>query len=102
MKNSIYCKTTSKGVHSFYLKTEEGSFFLFYQNYRKGVNDYFKRGVCIEDATNFKRSRTDNALCRTMSKIYMYIKYAEKENGIEVLKQTAKRNQKYGKREMYA
>ena len=59
-------------------------------------------GVCIEDATNFKRSRTDNALCRTMSKIYMYVKCAEKENGIEVLKQTVKRNQKYGKREMYA
>ena len=32
---------------------------------------------------------------RTMGKIPMYIKYIEKENAIEVLEQTKKRNAKY-------
>ena len=91
-RNIIYCRTESKGVHTFYLRSEYGDHFLFYQDYRRGVNEYFKRGVTLEDATNFKKSKFDDAIIRTMSKLYMYIKYTEKENGIEILNQTIKKN----------
>ena len=50
MKNTIYCKTTSRGVHSFYLKVNGKEYFLFTQSYRRGVNDCFKKGICIEQA----------------------------------------------------
>ena len=92
IRNSIYCRTESKGTHTFYLRSKYGDYFLFCQDYRSGANEYFKRGVALEDATDYKKSRFDNAIIRTMSKIYMYIKYTEKENGIEILNQTIKKN----------
>ena len=91
-KNRIYCRTESKGVHTFYLESIYGDYFLFCQDYRTGVNQYFKRGVTLEEATDYKKSRFDNAIIRTMSKLYMYIRYVEKENGIEILNQTIKKN----------
>ena len=101
MKNTIYCKTTSKGTHSFYLKNEGNEYFLFSQEYRKGVNDYYKLGVNLDKAADFTKSKFDSAIIRTMSKIFMYIKYIEKEYGIEVLRQTMKKNKKYSKSRMY-
>ena len=101
MKNTIYCKTMSKGVHSFYLKVNGKEYLLFTQSYRRGVNDYFKKGICIEQATDFGRSKFDSAVMRTMSKIFMYVKYIEKEYDIQILKQTIKRNKKL-KTKIYA
>lgn len=94
MKATIYCEPTSRGVHSFFLITSESEYFLFSQDYRKGVHEYFNKGVRIEDATDFSKSHRDNAIRKTMTKIPMYIKYIEKEYGIEVLEQTKKRNRK--------
>lgn len=92
MKATIYCEPTSKGVHSFFLITAEEKYFLFSQDYRQGVHDYYKKGVLLEEATNFSKSHRDNAIRRTMTKIPMYIKYIEKEYGVEILEQTKKRN----------
>jgi hypothetical protein len=69
---------------------------LFHQNYRKGVSEYYRNGVSINEAINFGRSKKDDALMRTMQKLPMYLKYAEKEYGIQVLNQTIKKNKKYG------
>ena len=102
MKNTIYCKTTSKATHSFYLKSEGNEYFLFSQDYRKGVNDYYKGGVSLDRAADFTKSKFDSAVMLTMSKIFMYIKYIEKEYGIQVLKQTIKKNNKYNKSRLYA
>lgn len=92
MKATIYCEPTSRGVHSFFLITSGSEYFLFSQDYRKGVQEYFSKGVRIEAATDFSKSHGDNAIIKTMAKIPMYIKYVEKENGIEVLEQTKKKN----------
>lgn len=90
MKTKIYCKTTSKGVHSFYLLTESAELFLFNQPYRRGVADYFTKAIVLDEAINYSRAHEDAALMRTMTKIPMYVKYVEKEYGIEVLNRTKK------------
>ena len=92
MKATIYCKTTDKGVHSFYLAQDREEYFLFHQNFRRGVKEYFGRGVSINEAFDFGRSHHNTALIHTMEKLPAYIKYVEKEYGIEVLKQTAKKS----------
>ena len=94
MKATIFCETTAKGIHTFYLSTNGQRYYLFNQDYRKGVQEYFGRGVSINEAMNYSRSHHDRALVRTMSKIPMYIKYIEKEYAIEVFEQTQKRNSK--------
>lgn len=95
MNPKIYCKTTKKGIHSFYLQFRNETYFLFSQNYRKGVQKFYRNGVVLNDSFKHSKSRRDNAIEKTMTKIPMYIKYLEKEYGIEVLRQTANRGKKY-------
>ena len=92
MKPMIYCEATAKGVHSFYLVQDGKEHFLFHQNYRRGVAAYFRRGVRLSEAFDFGRAGRDNAILRTMQKLPAYIRYVERECGIEVLDQTIKRN----------
>ncbi|WP_456028916.1 hypothetical protein [Ruminococcus sp.] len=92
MKTTVYCKPTSKGVHSFYLLIGSEEFFLFSQAYRKGVEEYYGRGVHFDESMNYSKAHNDSAVIRTMKKIPMYVKYVEKEYVIEVLEQTKKRN----------
>ena len=96
MKTRIYCEATDQGVHSFYLIQEGKEYFLFSQNYRRGVQKYFKDGVLLSQAINYSKTHNDCALMRTMSKIPTYIRYIEKEYEIEVFEQTKKRNRKNG------
>lgn len=93
MRTCIYCKATAQGVHSFFLTTCEGEFFLFNQSYRKGVQAYFGKGVTLSESRNFAKSNHDSAVIKTMSKLPIYIRYIEREYGVLVLNQTKKRNQ---------
>ena len=92
MKTMIYCENTQQGVHSFFLMTGGEEYFLFSQNYRKGVQKYFSRGISLNDSMKFAKTKNDSAIVRTMTKLPMYIRYIEKEYEIEVYEQTKKRN----------
>ena len=94
MAIKIYCKVTNRGVHSFYLLAEGEEYFLFCQDYRKGVHNYFRKGVCLEQAKKFSKSNRDTDIMKTMSKLPLYIKYIEKEYDIAVLNQTKKKREK--------
>ena len=91
MRNMIYCEPTQQGVHSFYLITRGEKYFLFSQNYRKGVQEYFSKGVPLADSRKYAKTRNDRALIRTMTKLPMYIRYVEKEYEIELYEQAKKR-----------
>ena len=96
MKNMIYCEPTARGVHTFFLVVNGKEYFLFSQNYRKGVHAYYSKGVSLTQAVNYSKTHNDSALIRTMSKLPMYIKYVEKEYGIEVLERTKKKSRNIG------
>lgn len=93
MKNMIYCRPTAQGIHSFYITSEGEEFFLFSQNYRKGVHSYFSKGVRLDEAYDYSKTNRDSAVIKTMNKLPMYIKYIEREYGITILNQTKKRKQ---------
>ena len=95
MANTIYCETTAKGVQSFFINANGETHFLFSQNFRRGVKDYFERGVRIDEAINFKRANGNSAIIHTMEKLPAYIRYVEREYGMEVLRRTARKNQTY-------
>lgn len=92
MKATIYCKATDRGIHTFYLRSEGCDYYLFRQNYRRGVDEYFKGGVILERAIDFGKSRQNEAIQRTMQKLPSYIKYIEKEYEIQILNKTIKKN----------
>jgi len=88
---TIYCKPTAKGIHSFYLMVGTEEFFLFSQAYRKGVEEYYGRGVRIEESVKYSKAHNDSAITRTMDKIPMYVRYVEKEYDIEVFEKTKRK-----------
>lgn len=92
MKTTIYCKPTSQGIHSFYLKNGNEEYFLFCQSFRKGVQDYYGCGVHLDKARDYSKSNHDEAIRRTMTKLPIYIKYIEKEYGVTILNKTKKKN----------
>ena len=91
MRAMIYCEISKGGSHSFYLCVNGQDYSLFSQEYRKGVNEYFSKGVSLKDSTNYAKTHKDSTLLKTMTKIPVYIKYIEKEYGIYVFEQTKKR-----------
>ena len=95
MKARIYCTSDHKGTHLFYLDLGEETFFLFSQSYRKGVDEFYAKGVYIDESINYNKAHKDSAIIKTMEKIPMYVKYIEKEFDVEVLKKTQKRYSKH-------
>ena len=96
MKTMIYCETPEKAVHAFYMLNEGEIYYLFSQDYRKGVQDFYHKGVRLDESLDYSKAHKDTAIERTMSKSPMYIKYIEKEYGMEVLERTKKRNRSAG------
>lgn len=92
MATTIFCRITAKGVHSFFLEACGERHFLFSQGYRHGVNAYFREGVRLDSALDFSRANGDSAIIRTMEKLPAAIRYVEREYGLTVLRQTARKN----------
>lgn len=82
----IICKTTAKGVQSFYLRCNKCEYYLFSQPYRVSVKEYFRFGLPIKECSNY--SSRSYAVRKTLDKIYSHIRYVEKEYGIAVLEKT--------------
>ena len=100
MQPKIYCKTTDKGDHNFYLQVNKQEYYLFSQIYRKSVQSYFNNGILLADIYDFSKAHRNNAITHTLTKLPLYIKYIESEYGITVLNRTRKKNhrqQKYTK-----
>ena len=92
MKAKIYCATTQRGVQTFYLEAYGETHYLFTQSFKRGVKNYFGKGVTIDGAFDYSRAKHNTAVFHTMRKLPSYIKYVEKEYGIEVLRQTIRKN----------
>ena len=61
MKNTIYCKTTAKGTHTFYLKSDGKEYFLESRNSDKNeypdiyVRDLEVQGVAVSVIHSLKK-----------------------------------------------
>ena len=97
-KATIYCRTTAKGVQTFYVVVDGDEHFLFSQHYRVGVRNYFRNPKSIDQALDFSCAKGNAALVHTMEKLPSYIRYVEREFGIEVLKKTHRKNERAYKR----
>lgn len=73
------------------MRTGSEEFYLFSQAYRKSVEEYYARGVCINNAVKHAKAHNDFAISKTMDKIPMYVRFIEREYNFEVLEKTKKR-----------
>ena len=95
-KARIYCEIEKtdhygKDNHMFYVSVGSQSYFLFEQEYRKGVQDYFGNGVELDRALKHGWHKLDRAVMRTIDKLPSYIRYIEKEYDIAILEKTKRR-----------
>ena len=93
MKTRIYCKTIAKGQQAFYLVADNKEYYLFTQNYRISVRDYFGFGISIQESTKYSNVHS-TAVRNTLDKLKAYIPYIEKEYGIAVMTKTKKQREK--------
>lgn len=80
---TIFCKTTDKGIQTFYLSVDGVTYFLFNQNYRVSVKEFFGQGVSFEKAIGAKSS-ISTSVRKTAKKFIPYISYLEKEMDLVV------------------
>ena len=93
MKAKIYCKATSKGIHTFYLSVDKKEYLLFSQNYRKSNREFFLNGKVLSEVLSATDVRS-HATRKTIEKLLPAIKYIEKEYGIAVLERTMRKDDK--------
>ena len=101
MESIISCKKNKLGGHNFYIKHGGKEYFLFSQEYHKGVNNHFSRGVSLQNALNISTAKGDHCVIKTISKMKPYIRYIEKEYDIKILKKTIEKGLINKKRDSY-
>ncbi len=86
----IYCKTTAKGIQSYYVTVEGEDYYLFSTKYRKSNKEFFSKGVDIERAQDFSAS-VSTSVRKVMEKLPAYLEYIEKEYDVTIFSNRAKK-----------
>lgn len=93
MAAKIYCKTTGKGVQSYYLFDGKQDYYLFNSEFRRSNKEFFSQGRFIQEVLDAKRHNS-TSVRKTSNRLIGAVKYIESEYGICVFQQTAKKQQK--------
>ena len=94
MNKMVYCRSTAHNVSSFYLRCDGRDYYLFSQNFKRIVHDYYSGGVTITSAIRPGRRDISETIYRTMDKIRKNVVYLEKEYDLEVFNKTIERNRR--------
>ena len=84
MKNIIYCIETNRGSLNFFIEQNNKDYFLFSQKYNEVVDKCFKNGISLPELLSIKKTRYNQSLMHTISKIPSHIKYIEKEYQVSI------------------
>lgn len=85
----IHCEAKNGNQH-FYVDCEHGTFYLFSQEYRKSIQEYFGNGISYDRCRDILKHDRNAAVMRTIEKLPKYIEYVEKSEGIAILNKTKK------------
>ena len=78
MKSKIIITKKNSKIN-FFLQTAEGRFFLFSQNFSKGVWQFFSKGKSESEIQTFNKWNRNPRLDKTIEKIPLYTKYVRRE-----------------------
>lgn len=88
--DTVFCRTTAKGIQTFYVKANNIEYFLFSQAFRSSVKKHFENGVSLRDCSNYSSSKSFSVR-KTLDKLKVYLPYVEKEYGIALYEKTKKK-----------
>ncbi len=89
MQEKVFCKTTAKGTQSFYVTASGKEIFLFSQDYRASNKEFFRNGVHINNLGKYTNIHSASVR-KVLDKLPSYIRYVEKEYGVEIYQKTKK------------
>ena len=78
MKNKIIVRKGNNKLN-FYLLSKTGRFYLFTQDYSKGVYHYFRNGKSENELRSYRQWDKNPRLDKTIEKLPMYIHYVLNE-----------------------
>lgn len=87
MKTKVICKEHSRGTLSFYAMDNGKEYFLFNQEFKKTVYDYFMNGVNVSLTSNYSVAHS-HTVRKTLDKLPSYLRYVEKEYDLEIYEKT--------------
>ena len=90
MKTSvIFCKdSNTRGIIDFYITSENESIYMFSQKFRHSTYNYYKNGVLLKDAFNYKKAHNDKAIMNVIKRFSPSINYIEKAYSVSILNRT--------------
>lgn len=94
MQAKVFCKTVAKGIQAYYVSVDGNSIYLFQQNYRVSNKEFFSNGVVVHALGKFRNVHS-TSVRNTLEKIPSYLRYVEKEYGVEIYEKTKRRKQGY-------
>ncbi len=90
----VYCVEKEAGYHTFYLESDGETYYLFRQEYKVSVDNYYSRGVLLKDAIDLSKGHRDAAVTHTMTKLPKYFKYLESEYGARIFDKTRRKDRR--------
>lgn len=93
MASRVYCKTTAKGVQSYFLTVGKVDYYLFNSDFRRSNKEFFSQGRFIQEVLDARR-HVSASVQRISIRIISAIRYIESEYGICVLQKTARKQQR--------
>lgn len=84
----VYCMADNNSKQHFYVETKGKSYYLFSQDFRRGVQNYYESGVDLNRALDVSKAKFDAAIARTMRKLPAHLRYIEKEYNVQILNRT--------------
>ncbi len=95
MANYVYCEHNNYDTIDFYVEHNHKKYYLFTQRWRRGIVNYFQNKVTVTRSLDKTYAMSDRALCDTMNKLPMYLRYLEREQGIVLLDKKASKPRLY-------
>ena len=89
----IYCKSSRHDWQAYYLTDGKRDYYLCEMPYDRSSWSFFSQGRRIEEVLSARRHSKER-IRRASERLVSVVKYAEKEYGICVFRQTAKKLQK--------
>lgn len=93
MAAKIYCRTTAKGIQSYYLTEGKENYHLFDSAFHRSNKEFFSQGRFIQEVLNARR-HASTSVQKISVRLISLVKYIESEYGICVLQKTANKKQR--------
>ncbi len=93
MAAKIYCKTTNKGIQSYFLNDGKTDYYLLNSAFRRSNKEFFSQGRYIQEVLDARRHHS-TSVRKASVRLIGAVKYIEKEYDVCVFNQTAKKQQK--------